>query len=205
MSKTDFQNGFALGLASGGVVEQEYILPVGGEELGGVKNGGNVVINEDGTMTAPASGGSKEEWEGLVNVTLEEEAIPVLDIGDFIVNFKKIKCLVTTNGMIPVTTVFALSIPNSTTGAAYSIATIANFGNESGKAVALIEFEPLIAGSFCKSSVAWAIEPTVSVKSGAVTYQYNSYDVNRLQTARYFRPNQVLPKGSTIIIEGVRV
>ena len=31
----------------------DYILPVGGDELGGVKNGGNVTINEDGTMTAP--------------------------------------------------------------------------------------------------------------------------------------------------------
>jgi hypothetical protein len=35
----------------------EY-LPVGGTELGAVKNGGNVVINEDGTMTAPDSGGN---------------------------------------------------------------------------------------------------------------------------------------------------
>lgn len=31
----------------------DYVLPVGGAELGGVKNGGNVVINADGTMTAP--------------------------------------------------------------------------------------------------------------------------------------------------------
>lgn len=31
----------------------DYVLPVGGDELGGVKNGGNVVINADGTMTAP--------------------------------------------------------------------------------------------------------------------------------------------------------
>ena len=30
----------------------DYVLPVGGAELGGVKNGGNVVINPDGTMTA---------------------------------------------------------------------------------------------------------------------------------------------------------
>ena len=29
-----------------------YVLPIGGENLGGVKNGGNVVINEDGTMDA---------------------------------------------------------------------------------------------------------------------------------------------------------
>ena len=42
---------------SGGNVD--YVLPVGGAELGGVKNGGNVVINADGTMTAPeATGGT---------------------------------------------------------------------------------------------------------------------------------------------------
>lgn len=36
------------------VVEKmnDYLLPVGGDELGGVKNGGNVTINEDGTMSA---------------------------------------------------------------------------------------------------------------------------------------------------------
>ena len=33
-----------------------FDLPVGGVELGGVKNGGNVVINEDGTMDAPVGG-----------------------------------------------------------------------------------------------------------------------------------------------------
>lgn len=33
-----------------------YVLPIAGENLGGVKNGGNVVINEDGTMTAPEAG-----------------------------------------------------------------------------------------------------------------------------------------------------
>ncbi len=33
----------------------DYKLPIGGEQLGGVKNGGNVVINEDGTMNAPDS------------------------------------------------------------------------------------------------------------------------------------------------------
>lgn len=33
--------------------ENSYELPIGGEELGGVKNGGNVTINADGTMDAP--------------------------------------------------------------------------------------------------------------------------------------------------------
>ena len=37
----------------------DYKLPIGGENLGGVKNGGNVVINEDGTMTAPVSDSSQ--------------------------------------------------------------------------------------------------------------------------------------------------
>ena len=35
-----------------------YVLPIGGAELGGVKNGGNVIINADGTMTAPVGGSS---------------------------------------------------------------------------------------------------------------------------------------------------
>lgn len=43
-------------LSEGG---SDYKLPVGGAQLGGVKNGGNVVINEDGTMTAPGSGSSQ--------------------------------------------------------------------------------------------------------------------------------------------------
>lgn len=38
-------------------IDNKY-LPVGGTDLGAVKNGGNVVINEDGTMTAPESGGN---------------------------------------------------------------------------------------------------------------------------------------------------
>lgn len=35
--------------------QNDYELPIAGDELGGVKNGGNVVINADGTMTAPES------------------------------------------------------------------------------------------------------------------------------------------------------
>ena len=48
--------------------ENAYVLPVGGDELGGVKNGGNVIINEDGTMTAPEGGGAglSEEEETII-------------------------------------------------------------------------------------------------------------------------------------------
>ncbi|WP_343252332.1 hypothetical protein [Ligaoa zhengdingensis] len=42
------------GVATGA---NNYVLPVAGTALGGVKNGGNVTVNEDGTMTAPEGGG----------------------------------------------------------------------------------------------------------------------------------------------------
>lgn len=42
-----------------------YILPTAGNELGGVKNGGNVTVNADGTMTAPEGGGSDGAVESV--------------------------------------------------------------------------------------------------------------------------------------------
>lgn len=44
-----------------------YTLPIGGDAIGGVKNGGNVTINADGTMDAEASGGGG----GNVTMTIE--------------------------------------------------------------------------------------------------------------------------------------
>lgn len=49
-----------------------YELPVGGEELGGVKNGGNVFINTDGTMTAPESTVTGEQVEAAVSGWLDD-------------------------------------------------------------------------------------------------------------------------------------
>lgn len=65
--------------------EPKYILPVGGEELGGVKNGGNVAIAEDGTMNVeeyvlPVGG---EELGGVKNggnVTILEDGTMTVDI-----------------------------------------------------------------------------------------------------------------------------
>lgn len=56
-------------------VPDAYTLPVGGEELGGVKNGGNVTINEDGTMTAPESSGGSEHSasEKIVDYTVDAD------------------------------------------------------------------------------------------------------------------------------------
>ena len=50
-----------------------YKLPIGGEQLDGVKNGGNVAINPDGTMTAPNSGSSQNVNWMYVTVEVEEE------------------------------------------------------------------------------------------------------------------------------------
>lgn len=47
------------------------VLSVGGDELGGVKNGGNVVINEDGTMTAPETEVTDEQISSAVSEHLE--------------------------------------------------------------------------------------------------------------------------------------
>lgn len=44
----------------------DYNLPIGGEQLGGVKNGGNVSINPDGTMTAPVQDSSQNPVEAPV-------------------------------------------------------------------------------------------------------------------------------------------
>ena len=57
---------------------ENYTLPVAGAALGGVKNGGNVTINADGTLTAPAPEqglsitrmeftASDSRWGGLAN------------------------------------------------------------------------------------------------------------------------------------------
>ena len=47
-------------------------LPVAGAELGGVKNGGNVTVNSDGTMTAPAAQVSEEQVAAVVKQWMEE-------------------------------------------------------------------------------------------------------------------------------------
>jgi lysophospholipase L1-like esterase len=90
MNKEDFQNGFAIGMASGGVSEQDYILPIGGKELGGVKNGGNVVINEDGTMTAPESEVTDEQVSSAVSDWIEANPDKVTTVQDGTITQEKL-------------------------------------------------------------------------------------------------------------------
>lgn len=63
----------------------DYTLQVGGDELGGVKNGGNVVINEDGTMTAPEILGGSSSIGGL-NSTAINLLIQILQEGIYSTN-----------------------------------------------------------------------------------------------------------------------
>lgn len=58
-----------------------YTLPVGGDQLGGVKNGGNVVINPDGTMTAPVSD-SSQNVELDTTLTQSGKAADAKAVGD---------------------------------------------------------------------------------------------------------------------------
>ena len=165
-------------------------------------------VDDDGVPTAwepvdMPSGG--ETWEELANVTLEEESWPIIDIGDYAVNFKKLRFFIALAAMTPGSVTFALSIPNATSGTAYSICQINSFGNESGISNAIIEFEPLIEEGFCRLSYSWAASPATATKASSFSYQYNSYDYARLKTARYFRTNKQLPAGTMIVIKGVRV
>ena len=49
-----------------------YELPVAGAELGGVKNGGNVTVNADGTMMAPGGQVSEEQVAAAVTAWMAE-------------------------------------------------------------------------------------------------------------------------------------
>lgn len=71
-----------LPVGSGSDSSQSYELPIGGEELGGVKNGGNVVIKADGTMTAPESEVTDEQVVAAVSEYLEENPDKVTTVQD---------------------------------------------------------------------------------------------------------------------------
>ena len=164
-----------------------------------------LTINGTTYDSFPGTGsGGGTEWETLANVTLEEDAIPVVDIGAYAVNFRALRFFVILPACTPANVTFALSVPNSTTGSAYSVCTVNSFGDESAVSKLFIEFEPMIEDGFCRVGYTWAVTPATSVKEQVVKYQYNSYDYDRLETARYLRPNMTLPAGTTITVKGAR-
>ena len=62
--------------------QNTYELPVGGSELGGVKNGGNVVINADGTMTAPENKPTDEQVGSAVGDWMEANPEATTKVAD---------------------------------------------------------------------------------------------------------------------------
>lgn len=159
-------------------------------------------VNADGTGYGLKSVG--ENWETLAQVALEETAVPILDIGDVVSNFKSIRFY----AKVPqvetqiANVAIAAAVYNSTTGPAYNMANT-TFGYTTGESFVFMQFEPLICEGICKSDVVKStivgLNPSVSG-----TYQYNSYDYSRLLSARYVRTSQLLPVGTTITITGVR-
>lgn len=144
-----------------------------------------------------------EAWETLAETTLEEESVPILDIGAMASSFSRLRFYFTFPIVASVEKVkVSLAIPNSTTGPAYDVASI-NRGNDKSESWAFIDFYPLIYNGICYISM---IESTKVAITNNTTqqFQYNSYDYYRISEARYVRTSKPLPTGTTITILGVR-
>ena len=165
-------------------------------------------VDTDGRPTsweaADMAGGSGEVWETLAEATLEEESVPILDIGAMASAFSNLRFYFTFPIVESVETVqVRLTTANSpTTGLTYRMMDI-NRGNEKSETWAFIDFYPLIYNGICyvrmiQSSKVGFTEVTKQF------FQYSSYDYNRIPRARYVNTNKVLPAGTTITILGVR-
>lgn len=165
-------------------------------------------VNEQGMPTAwkaaDMAGGSGEVWETLAEATLEEESVPILDIGAMASAFSNLRFYFTFPIVESVETVqVRLTTANSpTTGLTYRMMDI-NRGNEKSETWAFIDFYPLIYNGICY------VRMIQSSKVGFTEvakqfFQYSSYDYNRIPLARYVNTNKVLPAGTTITILGVR-
>lgn len=166
-------------------------------------------VNEQGMPTAweaadMASGSSGEVWETLTEATLEEESVPILDIGAMASTFSNLRFYFTFPIVESVETVkVRLSTTNNiTTGLTYKMMDI-NRGNDKSETWAFIDFYPLIYNGICyvrmiQSSKVGFTEVTKQF------FQYSSYDYNRIPQARYVNTNKALPAGTTITILGVR-
>lgn len=166
-------------------------------------------VNEQGMPTAweaadMASGSSGEVWETLTEATLEEESVPILDIGAMASTFSNLRFYFTFPIVESVETVqVRLSTTNNiTTGLTYRMMDI-NRGNDKSETWAFIDFYPLIYNGICyvrmiQSSKVGFTEVTKQF------FQYSSYDYNRIPRARYVNTNKALPAGTTITILGVR-
>ncbi len=161
-------------------------------------------VDTDGRPTsweaADMAGG--ETWETLAEATLEEESVPILDIGAMASTFSNLRFYFTFPIVESVETVQVRLCTSTSTGLTYRVMDI-NRGNEKSETWAFIDFYPLIYNGICyvrmiQSSKVGFTEVTKQF------FQYSSYDYNRIPIARYVSTNKVLPAGTTITILGVR-
>lgn len=144
-----------------------------------------------------------EAWETLAETTLEEESVPILDIGAMASSFRRLRFYLTFPIVASVEKVYvSLAIPNSTTGPAYNVALIKR-GNDKSESWAFIDFFPLLYNGICYMSMIESAKVGITYDT-TQQFQYNSYDYYRISEARYVRTSKPLPTGTTLTILGVR-
>ena len=162
-------------------------------------------IDADGKPTAweAVDMAAGEAWETLAETTLEEESVPILDIGAMASSFSRLRFYFTFPIVESVEKIkVSLAIPNNTTGPAYDVTSI-NRGNDKSESWAFIDFYPLIYNGICYMSMIESAKVGITNKT-TQQFQYNSYDYYRISEARYVRTSKPLPTGATITIMGVR-
>lgn len=144
-----------------------------------------------------------DTWETLAETTLEEESVPILDIGAMASSFSRLRFYFTFPIVESVEKIkVLLAIPNNTTGPAYDVTSI-NRGNDKSESWAFIDFYPLIYNGICYLSMIESAKVGIT-NNTTQQFQYNSYDYYRISEARYVRTSKPLPTGATITIMGVR-
>lgn len=147
--------------------------------------------------------GETEVWETLAETTLEEESVPILDIGAMASSFSRLRFYFTFPIVESVEKAYvSLAIPNSTTGPAYNVALIKR-GNDKSESWTFIDFYPLLYNGICYMSMIESAKVGITYDT-TQQFQYNSYDYYRISEARYVRTSKPLPTGTTITILGVR-
>lgn len=162
-------------------------------------------VDADGKPTAweAVDMAAGEVWETLAETTLEEESVPILDIGAMASSFSRLRFYFTFPIVESVEKVHVLlAIPNDTTGPAYDVMSI-NRGNDKSESWAFIDFYPLIYNGICYVSMIESAKVGIT-NNTTQQFQYNSYDYYRISEARYVRTSKPLPTGATITIMGVR-
>ena len=162
-------------------------------------------VDADGKPTAweAVNMAAGEAWETLAETTLEQESVPILDIGAMASSFSRLRFYFTFPIVESVEKVnVSLAIPNSTTGPAYNVAVI-NRGNNKSESWAFIDFYPLIYNGICYMRMIESAKVGIT-NNTTQQFQYNSYDYYRISESRYVRTSKPLPTGTTITILGVR-